>query len=187
MEHVVIKKLDSQYFLDRFKRSDTEAMIKWLQEKSIFETTLRIPFPYEAKHAEEWIDFALANDDLSQLPVIMVIRDENGLLIGSVGLEKIQTSNTKVAEIGYWLARPYWGQGIITMAIKAMCEFGFNQLTLERIYATVFTFNPASKRALEKCGFKYEGHLRKHTEKNGVLLDSLVFGLLKSEFYLNNA
>jgi ribosomal-protein-alanine N-acetyltransferase len=70
----------------------------------------------------------------------------------------------------------------MTMAIKSICEFGFNQLHLERIFAIVFTFNPASKRALEKCGFKYEGLLRKHNDKNGVLLDSYVFGLLKSEF-----
>lgn len=178
----MIIKINSDYYLDKFKKTDKEALINWFQEKAIFETTLRIPFPCEPKHADELIDFCINNDDFSQLPVIAAIRDKNGLLIGSVGLEKVQISSTRIAEIGYWLAKSYWGQGIMTMAIKSVCEFGFNQLHLERIYATVFTFNPASKRALEKCGFQYEGLLRKHKDKNGVLLDSYAFGLLKSEF-----
>jgi len=178
----MIKKINSDYYLDTYKRADKEALIKWLQERAIFETTLRIPFPYEPEHADEWIDFCLNDSDMSRLPVFAAIRDKDGLLIGSIGLEKAQASSTKIAEIGYWLAKPYWGRSIITQAIKSMCDFGFDQLYLERIYATVFTYNPASKRALEKCGFKYEGLLRKHKDKNGILLDSYVFGLLRSEF-----
>jgi hypothetical protein len=93
----MIKKINSDYYLDRFKRSDKEAIINWLQEKSIFETTLRIPFPYESKHADEWLDFCLDNEDVFRLPVIAAIRDKNGLLIGSIGLEKVQASSIKVA------------------------------------------------------------------------------------------
>jgi len=84
--------------------------------------------------------------------------DEN-IAIGSIHLNSFENNNT-CANIGYFLAREYWGEGIISACISPVVEFGFNNLKLERIYSTIETSNIASWRALEKNGFKREGLMR---------------------------
>jgi RimJ/RimL family protein N-acetyltransferase len=79
----------------------------------------------------------------------------------------------------YWLAKPYWGRGIMTAVVGRLCDYAFDNFGLVKITAHVFTSNPASGRILEKCGFQLEGVLKKHFEKDGHYLDSNLYGLLK--------
>jgi ribosomal-protein-alanine N-acetyltransferase len=81
--------------------------------------------------------------------------------------------------LGYWLAKPYWGRGIMTAVIRNACQYAFNEWNLMKITAHVFSFNAASARVLEKCGFEQEGYLKKHHLKDGQLIDARLFGLLK--------
>jgi len=83
------------------------------------------------------------------------------------------------AEIGYWLAKPFWGQGIMSAVVGAICDFAFGDWKLVRITAHVFTSNEASSRVLEKNGFEYEGLLRKHHQKDGKFIDSKLYALVK--------
>ncbi|MGH9880451.1 MAG: GNAT family N-acetyltransferase, partial [Pyrinomonadaceae bacterium] len=84
-------------------------------------------------------------------------------------------------EFGYWLARPYWGQGIMTDAVRVFVRYAFSELGLLRLTAHVFESNIASARVLEKNGFKLEGHLREHFIKDGKLIDVRFYGLLKED------
>ncbi|MBR4000537.1 MAG: GNAT family N-acetyltransferase [Clostridia bacterium] len=87
------------------------------------------------------------------------IADENDRALGRILLSDFEHNN-KTANIGYFLARNRWNQGIMTACIKSVAEFGFAYLELERIYSTVHVDNTASWRALEKNRFAREGLMR---------------------------
>ncbi len=87
--------------------------------------------------------------------------------------------NRHSAEIGYWLGEPFWGQGIATKAVRALTEYAFAHLDLVRIYGTVFEWNPASARVLEKAGYTHEGRLRKSITKDGKIIDQLLYAIVR--------
>jgi ribosomal-protein-alanine N-acetyltransferase len=81
--------------------------------------------------------------------VFAIMRKSDGALIGKNGLH----AKDGVVEMGYWLGKPYWGQGFATEAARRVLEFGFDDLKLEKIVAGWFEDNPASGRILAKLGF----------------------------------
>ena len=85
----------------------------------------------------------------------------------------------KNAELGYWLAEPFWGKGIITYAIQEMVEYGFKTFDITRIFAIPFGTNIASQKALEKAGFILEARLNKTIFKNGEYQDELIYAIRK--------
>lgn len=87
------------------------------------------------------------------------------------------------AEVGYDLARRYWGQRIASEALRAMLAFGFGKLNLHRIYARTIADNHESVRLLERLGFRREGTQRESSwEDDGSYHDSAIYGLLDREF-----
>lgn len=87
------------------------------------------------------------------------------------------------AEVGFDLARDYWGQGIATEALKAILQFGFTDMNLHRIYAATIADNHESVRLLERVGFMREGTSRESSwEDDGTFHDSAMYGLLRREF-----
>ena len=61
----------------------------------------------------------------------------------------------KEAEVGYWIGKPYWGQGLIPEAVNALLQRCFNELALDAVWCGYYDGNIKSKRVCEKCGFKY--------------------------------
>lgn len=94
----------------------------------------------------------------------VVLKDENKP-VGSVGLTIGEASNLDIpdteGEIGYWIGVPYWGQGLIPEAVRELMRYGFETLHLEKLWCGYFDGNVKSKRAQEKCGFRYH-----HTNEN---------------------
>ena len=82
-------------------------------------------------------------------------------------------------ELGYWVGEPFWNRGIATAAVARISGIGFRQFELERIYASVFEFNKASSRVLEKCGYQLEGIFKKGVIKNGKFWDELRYAKLR--------
>ena len=105
--------------------------------------------------------------------------DGSPQLIGTVGLAISGVDH--LAEIGYWLGRDYWGQGLCTEAVVEVVEYGFDTLGLHRIFAQHIARNGASARVLEKAGFNKEGVLRQHARKWGVFEDVICYGMLCKE------
>ncbi|MEM4703275.1 MAG: GNAT family N-acetyltransferase [Candidatus Pacearchaeota archaeon] len=163
-----------KFKLRRFKRRDQESLRRNINDKKIARNTLTIPHPYKKKDARYWINHNLRLYKFKKPKEINWVIDINGEVAGSVGLAKIDRIN-KNAEIGFWLAKKYWNQGIMTRAVRQIIKFGFKKLKLKRIYAYVFVFNKASQKVLEKTGFKLEGKLQKHVLKNGRYYDDLVY------------
>lgn len=165
--------------LTEIRRSDQDSVIELLNDRDIYDRTLRIPFPYTTANAEQWFTIVEKLTKQNGQPVNWAIRNTDQRLIGGVGLEGPGLNRSHRAEIGYWLARSFWGQGVMTAAVKAVCKHAFENLGLGKITAHVFSFNDASARVLEKCGFDQEGYLKKHFVKDGKLIDARAYGLVR--------
>lgn len=101
--------------------------------------------------------------------------------IGSIGVYRQENIHRQTAELGYYIAEEYWGKGIMTEAIKQICQHVFQKSDIIRIYAEPFAYNIASCRALEKAGFQYEGTLRNNAVKNGKVIDMKMYSILNTE------
>ena len=112
-------------------------------------------------------------------PVRWAIRNAEDGWIGSFGFRDFTIGKSHRAEIGYLLAKPYWGQGIMTAVLRKACEIAFDEWSLVKITAEVSALNPASARVLEKCGFEQEGRLQKHYLKEGQYIDAKLYALIR--------
>lgn len=176
-------RLPSGFSLSSVERSDKDALVEHLQEPEIARNTLTIPYPYTESDAESWIDERLSHREQEPKEVTFAIRNPDGKLIGAVGTAgDFEGGASHRAEIGYWLAKPYWGRGLTTEAVTRYAQYAFEELDVVRLTAKVFVWNAASVRVLQKVGFEREGRLRRHQEKDGDLYDVLYFGLLREDF-----
>ena len=105
-----------------------------------------------------------------------------GRAVGSIGIHPATDINRLNAELGYFLAEPYWGRGITTRAVCAMIRYGFQALPVNRIYARPFPHNTASRRVLEKAGFELEATIKDSLIKNGVVMDELIFAVRRGNW-----
>lgn len=132
------------------------------------------------------------SDDIGQYPGPVVIFALPGATFNEHGSEPVPIGNMVVRPgadtgyrtwtIGYMLHRSAWGGGCCTEAVSALVRFLFETWPeLLRVQAEVYSHNPASMSVLKKVGFKEEGILRKATEKNGKMLDTITFGLLRTD------
>jgi len=165
--------------LSEIRSSDKGAYVEHLNDKGIYDCTLRIPFPYSETDAEEWLALVEKSTKQHGQPVNWAIRNENDYLIGGIGFDGLTLGKSHLAEIGYWLAKPYWGRGIMTAVVQQVCRHAFEEFGLAKITAHVFPHNRASARVLEKCGFREEGFLRRHFIKDGQFIDARLFALLR--------
>jgi RimJ/RimL family protein N-acetyltransferase len=165
--------------LTEFRSSDKPALIEHLKEKEIYERTLRIPYPYTEADAEEWLAIVAKATQQQGQPVCWAIRNAEDNLIGGCGFDGFQVGKSHLAEIGYWLAKPYWNRGIGTAVVQRACQYAFEYFGLVKITAHVFATNSASARVLEKCGFEQEGYLKKHYFKDGRYIDAKLYYLLR--------
>ena len=174
--------INDSYYISEIKKTDKSAYLEHLQEKEIYDQTLAIPYPYTEADADWWINHNIeatkAQDGRS---VNWAIRQKDGLLIGGIGFLDFKIGESHKAELGYWLAKPYWNKGVMTEAVKKATEHGFKEFGLTRITANVFHFNIGSAKVLEKVGFKCEGYLRSHYEKDGKIFDGKLYALLASD------
>ena len=96
---------------------------------------------------------------LSEPVTWAVVLKETVLPVGSLGLMIGAGSHLKLpeneAEIGYWIGRPCWGQGLIPEAVRCVQRYAFDALGIERLWCGYFDGNEKSKRVQEKCGFVY--------------------------------
>ena len=126
----------------------------------------------------EYITAMLSADENETFAFAITIDDK---VIGSIGAFRQGNIHRRTAELGYYLAEDNWGKGIMTQAVKQICNYVFDKSDVIRIYAEPFAYNTASCRVLEKAGFQYEGTLRNNAVKNGRVVDMKMYALLKTE------
>ena len=158
---------------------DVQDIHKNINDKQITKWTLRIPYPYKKIYALRFIKESKYNLKKKTAHVFGIVLKKTDNVIGIIDLHSICWEN-KNAEIGYWIGRRFWGEGITTEAVKLVSQFGFKKLHLKRIYAKVFNGNKASLQVLQKNGFKKEGVLRKSRFKNNKWIDEIILSKLNT-------
>ena len=124
---------------------------------------------------------------LSEDGVFAVCLKEDHKPIGSVGITIGAKSNLNLpeteAEIGYWIGVPFWGQGLIPEAVKELMRYGFEELKLQKLWCGYFEGNSKSKRAQEKCGFRYHHTIKDlHWKLTDEILTEHVTCITKEEW-----
>ena len=136
------------------------------------------PHPYALADAESFIGMCTRSTDEGELYRAIVV---DGRAAGGISVCVGSDVYRRSAELGYWLGAPFWGRGIMTAAVGQICREAFQRLDIVRIHAEPYARNGASRRVLEKAGFTLEGTLRRSVYKNGEILDSCIYALLKEE------
>jgi [ribosomal protein S5]-alanine N-acetyltransferase len=131
------------------------------------------PHPYAKRDAREYIRSVLHRKPETSFAIVV-----DGEAVGSIGYIMHVDVERVSAEIGYWLAEPHWGRGIVTEALAAVTRQAVEAHGLTRIYAVPFAWNAASCRVLEKAGYVLEARLRHSAIKNGQLIDQMQYAFI---------
>lgn len=143
----------------------------WLNLRDAF------PHPYGRADAERFLAMVSRQD-----PTTFFALEVDGEAAGGIGVSLHGDVERLTAELGYWLARPFWGRGIMSAAVAAFTRERMRVHGLVRVYALPYASNPASARVLEKAGFVCEGRMRRSVIKDGVILDQLLYACVDEAF-----
>jgi ribosomal-protein-alanine N-acetyltransferase len=170
--------LFKNYQIRNYNVNDVESLVKYANNYNVSKF-LRdsFPFPYTKADAQKWIDFVIKNPG----SLFFAIADSKEL-IGAIGAVPYEDVHRYTAEVGFWLAEPFWNKGILSEALKFFCSYLFSNYDFNRLTANVFEGNEPSKRVLEKNGFILEGTLKNGVYKENKFLDLHIYGLLKENF-----
>lgn len=163
--------------LRALREDDFPRLVQFLNSWDVARWMAVVPYPYTVQHAHE---FMVATQDglESQRAYQFVLADAySDELLGGIGLQDRHPDGDW--DIGYWLGKPYWGQGLAREAIAAIVRFGFEDLNLPQIGAVVHMGNQRSQHVLEKTGFTYTGLHPAPAIKNRLRGTPLVHSYLK--------
>jgi RimJ/RimL family protein N-acetyltransferase len=165
-----------EFKLRKWNEADLDSLVKYANNCNVAKwLTNSFPYPYTREDGKAYLA-VIENDN----PVkVFAIEVNGGETVGSIGIFPQADIHEKSAEIGYWLAEEYWGQGIMAQAIQEIVAYGFRTFDVVRIFARPFSTNLNSQRVLEKAGFTLEARLKKALFKNGEFMDELIYAKFK--------
>ena len=163
--------------LRKWKELDLKSLVKHANNYKIARNMRDLfPYPYTLNDGQVWIKMANSNEFGHYFAITI-----DNEAIGSIGLT-IGTDIERIsAEVGYWLGEEYWGKGITSSALKGIVNYGFMELGLERIFSVPLEENIASRRVLEKNGFKLEGILRRSVIKHDKIYNQALYSIIKHD------
>ncbi len=169
-EELSLKRLEYKYAYD---------IVDGMQDPEVYRNTLKVPSPYTLQDALDFIgivkEFERKNKVQKDWSVVF-----EGKMIGGIGLLYEQGVNSHVSEIGYWLHKDFRGKGWMTAIVTAFAKAVFKESDLTKLKATVYSFNKASQRVLQKANFHSEGESLKAYKKDDVFIDAHVYARLKA-------
>ena len=165
----------------KIRRSDAKAIAKNINDKELIKRLANpyIPYPYTLSDARSFIAHAIWGWKKGTQYVFAI--EVNGEFIGLVDLHSVDHRNKK-AEVGAWIGRKYWGKGYGTEALKQILKLAFDKLKLHKVTGIAFEWNIASRRIMEKVGFKYEGTLRDDYRIGNRWHNNVIYSILRDEF-----
>jgi RimJ/RimL family protein N-acetyltransferase len=160
-----------------WKPEDAPALAAALNNKRVQEN-LRdgIPYPYTESDALDYIGAMLRADPNTTFAFAITA---DGHVVGSIGVFRKDNIHFRTAELGYYVAEPFWGKGLGSAAVGQVCRYIFENTDILRIFAEPFARNAASCRILEKNDFAYEGTLRSNAVKDGAVLDMKLYARIR--------
>lgn len=154
--------------------SDAQALVRLADNRAIWRNmTDRFPHPYRASDAQAWFALLAGADEPTHWAI-----EVDGELAGGIGIQIGDDVFSRCAELGYWLGEPFWGDGVMSAAVRMVAPWAMSRFGLCRLEAGVFAWNPASMRVLEKCGFAREGVAEASIFKDGTVTDRVVYALV---------
>jgi diamine N-acetyltransferase len=169
-----------QVFLRAAEREDLPLFVRWFNDADVLRNLDRFS-PMSLAAEEGWFERMLAAQGKTDYHFVICLLAD-GRPIGAIGLHRIDFLNG-TAEFGIAIGeKSEWNKGNGTDALRAICDFGFGALRLERIGLQVYAGNDAGRRAYEKAGFSHEGTLRRAHFARGEHVDVHVMSLLSEEW-----
>jgi RimJ/RimL family protein N-acetyltransferase len=161
-----------------YRDEDAQSLARHANDRAIWRNMRdRFPHPYAIEDAWRFIAHARSRQPESFLAI-----DIGGEVVGGIGYTLHEDIERVGAELGYWLATAFWGRGIMSGAVAAFTTFVFDRhAELRRLYAVPLAWNAASAVVLEKAGYRLEGRLRQSAIKDGVVVDQLMYSILRDE------
>lgn len=160
-----------------FARADIPTLTRWINDPAIREFVLAT-LPQTERQEEEWFN-KLGSDDKN---IVLGIETKEGVLIGSMGIHRIEWRD-RICTTGALIGeRDYWGKGYGTDAKMVLLNYIFNALNLRKVCSAVIAYNKRSLHYSLHCGYKVEGTRRKHIFKKGRYWDLIELGLFKEEW-----
>lgn len=139
---------------------DAPRISRLTSDWDVAKTTLNIPHPNTLEDVEAFIGRIAEGIEAGNDYTFALFQKDSGDLIGMMGIHR--NSRHDRAEIGYWVGKDYWGQGYATEACQRIVRFGFETINLNRVEASYFVHNPASRRVMEKADMTFEGIKRQY-------------------------
>jgi RimJ/RimL family protein N-acetyltransferase len=153
----------SRLKLRRPQLSDAGALARLAADYAIASMTTRMPYPYGEGDARHFVSVVAGQDRKRENTFVVEHPDEG--VIGAVGFH--ETTDAWL-EMGYWIGRPYWGQGYATETTRAALHWAEHDWRRKVVIAGHFTDNPASANVLIKAGFLYTGQVQnRHSRARG--------------------
>lgn len=159
---------------------DLPRIMEYANNPKVADMTLNIPHPYQEKDAIFWLNMANQGfEDKSKFifAICLLPTDE---FIGGIGLRINDRFNR--AELSFWIGEPFWNNGYATEATQEVLKFGFNEVGINKIFATHLLNNPASGKVMTKNGMIKEGKLIDHMKKEDKYLSLIQYRLTQKEF-----
>ena len=160
--------------------SDAPRVAELAGDRAIADTTATVPHPYPEGPASAWIATHEPAWSAGQNVVFAIVPAGEEALVGVVGLV-LDLANER-GSLGYWIGVPYWRLGYATEASRAVLDFGFGAIGLNRIEATHMVRNARSGRVMEKLGMAPEVVFRQRFRKWGAFEDVAQRAILRSEW-----
>lgn len=155
---------------------DAKRLHECINDKDVIKELAGYPYPCPISKIEEDIKKGLKEWDERKAYAFTILADNE--VTGQIFLENPSKDFGRY-DIGFYVGKRFWGNGMATEAIKQTIKYGFEKLKLYKIYADNDSDNPGSGKAMEKAGMHLEGTLKNHTKKNGKLIDVLLWGISK--------
>jgi RimJ/RimL family protein N-acetyltransferase len=163
-----------------FTLEDAPELQRLAGDRAVADTTQSIPHPYEDGMAETWISSHPETFKKGQGVTFAITRNSDNALVGEISLMHMVKGHQ--ATLGYWIGKPYWGNGFCTEAARAVLKYAFTERGLIRVHASHITRNPASGKVMQKLGLQHEGCQRQHILKWDKFEDLELYGILKEEW-----
>ncbi|MFN6253537.1 MAG: 8-oxo-dGTP diphosphatase MutT [Acetobacteraceae bacterium] len=158
MENDFVPLVTERLTLRPLRADDAAALHRLVNDWEVAKTLARVPFPYPRDLADEWIASTRAQIAAGTAWHLAVTREEDGTeaLLGCVGLT-LDAKNPRETELGYWIGRRHWGQGLGPEAAGRLAHWALANLEIDRLVASALVDNERSAAVLRRIGFKESG------------------------------
>ncbi|WP_150525283.1 GNAT family N-acetyltransferase [Roseibium sediminis] len=161
------------------KASDIQKYEEWLGDFEVSRMLAQVPYPYDMEAGKKRLRQVMEWwEKPSTAPELVFHIDYKGQMIGAVSFKALH----ETPDIGYWLGRPFWGQGFISEAVAAAIDWLFQTTDHEMVFGTAMEENENSINVLTKCGFEMIGRSASMSLARGDFVPDIVMKLTRNTF-----